>query len=53
MQSLNMLAVVVLWLSTGSGRSEAEILDKLGEIFADFTDAEQSIMNYVRELRDK
>lgn len=53
MQSLNMLAVLVLWLSNESGRSEAEILEQLGTIFADSGSA-QSLIGYVtREFRDE
>jgi hypothetical protein len=53
MQSLNMLAVLVLWLSNESGRSEAEILEQLGAIFADLGSA-QSLIEYVtREFHDE
>lgn len=53
LQSLQMLAAVIRWFSIESGRSEAEILERLGECLSDFESFGRSIeADVTQSIRD-
>jgi len=52
-QSVTLLAVVIRWFSTESGRSEEEILERLEKPYLDSSDQGLNIIQQVSEnLRD-